>query len=265
MSLFLGASYRKQQQQRYAKLAHRARGQTKKKGRAEENKKTKRMHLSRPLIAACASCVARVITYPIDTLRVREMAPMAMETRNATLYDGLNVDLVGSAASTFTYFSVYESVPHTAVALRAVGAAAASALLYTAFDIRKKRIQARARARARVTPAVFWTAYALMLTKRLPKTCVHYLIYEALLPRLLVASSSNRLFAGGVSAAVGTAASTMLMYQMDVLRVRLIVGDQSSFRSRTVRALFFSCAHSVLGATIGHALLEHFAPRLGGA
>lgn len=211
------------------------------------------MHVSRPFAAACAACVARVVTFPMDTVRVRSM--LSNNTDTTALYDGVHFELVGSATSTYVYFQVYEANPVIPLLLRTTMAVICSGVVYTFFDVCKKRIQSKVD--RRITLTILSVAYMLNICKRLPKTCVHYLFYESLFPAMKPHVGNG--LAGGMSAALATAASTMLVFPIELLRMRVMLGHVS----RQLRAPFaMSVSYSILGSCIGHALLEMLAPRL---
>ena len=211
------------------------------------------MQLPRPFVAACAACAARAVTFPIDTMRVRSMVSNTTNLDN--LYKGVNLDLLGSGASTFAYFSVYESGIVSPLLVRAAAASVVSGLVYTWFDVHKKRVQSETR-RGRLTATLLLTAYGLNLCKRLPKTCIHYVLYEELFctlrPRI------GNAMAGGASAAMATMVSVMTAFPIDLVRMRVITG-RVALRFR--RAILLSICYSVIGSAIGHTLLEYFAPR----
>lgn len=178
--------------------------------------------------------------------------------RNGTdtdaLYGGVRFELLGSASSTFVYFRVYEADIVAPLILRTAMAAICSGVVYTFFDVCKKRIQSKLE--CRITPMILMLAYMLNLCKRLPKTCVHYLFYEWLFPAMQPRLGNG--FAGGMSAALATAASAMLVFPIDLLRMRFILG-RITRQLRTPFAL--SVSYSILNSCIGHTLLETFAPR----
>lgn len=205
--------------------------------------------------------MVNVVVYPLDTLKTR-----CIVATNATgrRFDGLKTDLAGRALTTGTYMSVYEhALGSWPVAHSAAAASVVSSIPRTVFDICKKQRQTRRAAYLTVPRTLY--AYGLTVCKHLPRSCIHYIIYEALLARLHGAHFPRAL-KGAIAAAVGTSIASLVIFPLEVVRLRLLFPDPSAANLGRLRsALKISLLSAVISSSLGHGLLEWFSPRRPGA
>ena len=214
------------------------------------------MRLTRPVAALFASCVAKTLLYPLDTMKFQSM--VAVNMSNGTLFRGIQYEFIGNGISTYAYYSMYERLVTSGSILQSAAAASLlSSSLYVLFDIHKKRVQAGYTSR-RITPRHIVTSYLLLCITRLPKTCIHYATYERLLFWLTVLGCANSV-AGAIGGMMSTIVSMCFMYPFDVMRAQLASG-RTEHSICLWRSVLLSIGYRALSSAIGHGIMEHLAP-----
>lgn len=219
--------------------------------------------ISRPLVAACASCLTTAAFYPVDTWKLaRQMnKPFVVSKAN---YNGLITDMTGSFFATGAYFSAYESLLFETknTALSSLLGISFSTLIITPFDIRKKNKQAITNNIVKNIPnsTSFRNIYLAGLLKNAPKNIIKYIAYENC---LYMFRNIGNAWRGALSAAIASLLSTILIVPVDVIRNTLIfkLPLPTKFNSY-YKGIVPNIIYSILSNSLGHSLLETFSPRI---
>ena len=215
------------------------------------------MLLSRPVAAVCASCIAHAALYPIDTLKVRSIV-----TTNATkhLYSGIVPHLVGQLLGTAVFMTIYEHSKSKGVPIvwSAATASASSAVPRSLLDTVKKKRQAQKQ--VNLTCCKMCSIYGLHLAKTVPRSCIHYFVYERLV-RFLVNVGLSSFVVGGVGAAVASGLSSVMLFPLEVLRMRMIFAEDTKSWKAMRRGLSLALLQSMLSSALGHGIMEELSPR----
>ena len=219
--------------------------------------------ISRPLVAACASCLTTAAFYPVDTWKLARQLNKPFIVSKAN-YNGLLTDITGSFVATGTYFSVYENLllKTQNTALSSFIGISVSVFFITPFDIRKKRKQAKTNNLVQNIPVTtsFKNVYFTGLLKNAPKNIVKYIAYENCLYMFRHIGNAWR---GALSAAIASFISTILTIPVDIIRNNLIF----KLPLPTKFGLYYkgivpNIIYSTLSNSLGHCLLENFSPRI---
>ncbi len=224
------------------------------------------MLLSRSVTAACASCVATLVTLPLDSFKVRRQ--IGLQSRITRPYAGVEWELLSRFASTVVYYHIYEtslSMHHGLLESSATGIAA-SCLVASPMDIVRRRRQTASNG-WRVPPSplswiTFAKCYGIHLLRNAPRVVLKFLLYEPLYA-WLQRSGVDRPVAGVVAALVASVCVSVSLSPIDTLKTHLALGLPFPRPTHLFRGTSFAMAQSVTNNAIGHGLLEWWSPRVG--
>lgn len=220
------------------------------------------MHLSRSVTAACASCVATLVTLPLDSFKVRRQ--IGLETRISRPYAGVEWELLSRFASTVVFYHIYETslrLQHGLLESSATGIAA-SCLVASPMDVVRRRRQANgwSVSPSRLNWTIFAKCYGIHLLRNAPRVVLKFFLYEPLYV-WLQRSGVGRPAAGVVAALVSSLCVSLTLSPIDTLKTHLALGLPLPRPTHLFRGTSFGMAQSVTNNAIGHGLLEWWSPR----
>ena len=167
----------------------------------------------RCIAAACAGCIASVLTFPLDTRYMNSQ----LITSRVRPFSGLSFEAISKFAATAVYFQAYESVLETRSPFEAsIIGVTTSCMIASPAEVFKRRRQVSGR--VRITHTIFLKGYLMSLLRNGPKIVVKFSVYEHLLV-LLVRAGMILPFAATISAVLSSLFVTMLFAPVDAVRM----------------------------------------------
>tara|TARA_B100001741_G_scaffold313698_1_gene321213 strand:+ start:11866 stop:12525 length:660 start_codon:yes stop_codon:yes gene_type:complete len=218
----------------------------------------------RVLVAACAATISSVCVHPLDTFYIRHQLKAKTSVKN--VWAGCLESAFSSFFTTGMYFTTYEAclneiTGNHRIPVSAFLGTSSSEFISTPLSVYKKRIQVKENNLEETKPLILrqWIhLYFLNVANKFPKSIVKYSIYEPLLVALNLKYS--RFISGFLSAFISSLIASVLFEPLEVKRLYTALGMKANY-TKIYNGLKFGIISSIIRNSIGHAILEKFAPR----
>lgn len=214
----------------------------------------------RPFIAACAACISTICVHPLDTLQLsRQLSAKNIDSRMAGCIQSASSAFLSTGVYFGAYeqsFKIFENMGGRVAISTFIGTFAAS-IPMSILNVKKKRAQAiKNKIITTAMPPVHWpTVFMINLFNKYPKTLVKYSIYEYLLTRY-----SGVTLVGFLAGFVSSIITALLFEPFEAIRTFKSLSLEVD-TNNLYNGLKYGILSSTIANTLGHGILEKFAPR----